>query len=175
MNRDLLRKFDPAATDEGETLLFEAEPGAPLLEFSSWFTKSSALFVCDKADGYLYIRYDTFDKWRIKPLFWIEGRPVYVGDAMYFNESSQAPGTKVVIKRGWYREFTTQLVLDVEGSDFVGTCLPHQLSWEKPKTKREGYVVVAKLAMFTLAEAENILSGVIDSSNFIIAKAEWEE
>lgn len=131
----LLRPFDLEAAKAGEPIC--------------WFDNAEHVkfMLCSGDDGEHCVRMEDgnlalacFCDIRMSPLAWVEGKPVYRGDVLYWNR----PGyykfiVKKVTEAYIYGEST---VYDNEKSTEM---LAGSLTWNPPKVKREGWVNVSKV------------------------------
>jgi len=98
-----------------------------------------------------YIAYETGNEssfcssssFRMSPLAWVEGRPVYKGDVLYYKKegfgiSVEGYNPNIEQKTGFIGEVVTESKLYNKGHK---TWAPFDCwSWTKPKQKREGWV-----------------------------------
>ena len=123
----LLRPFDLEAAKRGEKFAFigvELEPR----EFIAGPDSTGTIIIKDDTGqfqssiSYPYV---------MLPLTWVEGRPVYKGDVLYYKSDKESA---IVVNGDSYS-------VSVETND-CGICTEciNDLTWQKPKTKREGWV-----------------------------------
>lgn len=109
---------------------------------------------------------------RMAPLCWVEGKPVYKGDTLYYKD-----GEKVVVQKSSGSEKIVIL------SDEFGYCSEHadDLTWTQAKVKREGWISVisTKQPSPFSAFASNVYASKekVESTdpNRTIIRIEWEE
>lgn len=83
MNLDLLREFSLEAAQRGEEICWRT--GNPI-EFIASGTDDECAY--RSADGNLYIANSSL--FRMRPLAWVEDRPVYKGDVLYWKDDGMA-------------------------------------------------------------------------------------
>lgn len=169
----LLRPFDLEAAKAGEPIC--------------WFDNAEHVkfMLCSGDDGEHCVRMEDgnlalacFCDIRMSPLAWVEGKPVYRGDVLYWNR----PGyykfiVKKVTEAYIYGEST---VYDNEKSTEM---LAGSLTWNPPKVKREGWIAintndgptgpVKAYCSHILETKEQAQNYKVDS--FTVIKVEWEE
>lgn len=137
MNYELLRPFDLEA----------AKAGAKITDGAFTFS-----FVAEAGDdGNMAVRFDwgniallPVDRARMVPLAWVEGKPVYPGDVLYWNDTSSAPGSKFTAEN---RPSVSSLVMGssttTTGATYTdGGMYAAQLTWNKSKVRKEGWINV---------------------------------
>ena len=80
------------------------------------------------------------DEVKMKPLFWLEGSPVYKGDIVYHITAGKGIAVKQI-----YLSSDPAIKFDKE--DFIWSCLESNLSltpFAKPKTERKGWINIWK-------------------------------
>lgn len=137
----LLRPFDLEAAKRGEKLLNGSGSGdeRSYVDGPDYFE-----VVCVKGkEGGLYL--NSIHEMKMYPLAWVEGRPVYKGDVLYWNTQSSDSGSKFTAT-GFLEEPNyiagVSLLSDGDrlGEDGLSGMRPENLTWQKPKTKREGWM-----------------------------------
>lgn len=138
MNYELLRPFDLEAakagakiTDKTEiehTFAAEAGPDGDMAVRDP----QGNVFVMDLSEA------------RMVPLAWVEGKPVYPGDVLYWNDTSSAPGSKFTAEN---RPSVSSLVMGssttTTGATYTdGGMYAAQLTWNKSKVRKEGWINV---------------------------------
>jgi hypothetical protein len=119
----LLRPFDLEAAKRGEKICW-AENGETASEV--FFLKSFVLPVfniCVENEQVGMFGEDCYFQFKMSPLAWVEGSPVYKGDVLY----NRLNDNKVVFDH-------MCAACNVEST----------FTWQKPKTKREGWVNIVK-------------------------------
>ena len=108
------------------------------------------------------------------PLAWVEGRPVYKGDALFYEGIGR--GVVVGMMKGGDQ---IEITYDHHKEWGPTGAFPENLTWTPPKVKREGFAVVIKQGMFLSREdAEKAIKDISFRSfpgELVIAHAEWEE
>lgn len=112
--------------------------------------------------------------WRMAPLAWVEGRPVYKGDVLYVTVDNPNCAT---VKAG--SKFYVVSKGNDEGNLYNSEWYINKryLTWQKPKTKREGWVNLSTRytcsnPYYTKEEAD---FGVDESMRIACIRIEWEE
>lgn len=88
-------------------------------------------YAFEMIDGRIFVAENTTGDWKMAPLAWVEGKPVYRGDVLWHT------GRKCTVIVDHADEFGHIHEEDDYGGDFI-----INLTWQKPKTKREGWVNV---------------------------------
>lgn len=121
----LLRPFDLEAVKHGEKIcnsegdeLWDYVAGPDAHGILCVEVKSAKSLLCNSGTSSRYFR--------IAPLAWVEGKPVYRGDTVYTKE-----GRAVVVKEMYHDHALTD-------GEWVVSC--EYATWQKPKTKREGWM-----------------------------------
>lgn len=117
---------------------------------------------------------------RLAPLCWVEGRPVYRGDVLYWYSGSRPvkfTAGDQMIDDEIICGISTFDTGETMGDDGFSGVLPGSLTWTPPKVKREGFVVVNKASVFnSRKQAEAYRDSFLENtSRFIIGRVEWEE
>lgn len=151
----LLRPFDLEAAKRGESVTLlsnKCRPGKVI------FSKNKGILV-EWNDGTIYsygfnlLEGDT-SFFVMAPLAWVEGRPVYKGDVLYYD------GKPRIIDGGDATHLTT-----------VTSCTrANCMTWQKPKTKREGWVNMVAVRFDSKEDAERY-----KQHGQVTAFATWEE
>lgn len=123
----LLRPFDIEAAKRGEAICY-VRNGSDRI-FMTGPDSNGRLCVEDPSDGGFVLA--RVDQYRMKPLCWVEGKPVYKGDVLYQNTASLT-GARVAV------DGNEDGIKDDQGR-WNGRC---HLTWTPPKVKREGWVNV---------------------------------
>lgn len=126
----LLRPFDLEAAKRGEKL--QTKHGDER-EFVGGHSADGTICVAGKSGQY-YLEYPS--ELRMAPLAWVEGRPVYKGDVLYRKNiySMEVIATHISSNSlGSYLHFNGN-----GGNESLDSLC--NLTWQKPKTKREGWV-----------------------------------
>lgn len=137
MNYELLRPFDLEA----------AKAGAKITDGTFTFS-----FVAEAGDdGDMAVRFDwgniallPVDRARMVPLAWVEGKPVYPGDVLYWNATSGYPGYRFTAENFYsVSGIISGSSVTASGAALLGGCMPvAELTWTPPKVKKEGWVNV---------------------------------
>lgn len=163
----LLRPFDLEAVLNGESICYS-------------YSETKVYYITGP-DAAGHIAYETqknrlytghIDDFRMVPLCWVEGRPVYRGDGPLYDKYD---GVKVFAEGECNNGAQVRY-----GGACIGTDL---LTWTPPKVKREGWVNVYKsiksaVIHLTKQEADMYATnyhGKIDPDRVACIRIEWEE
>lgn len=175
----LLRRFDLKQAQQGEGLCTAAGQPVKFIDYQAarpgyyqviCYLPAEGIRRCFSADGMFYDYPSEFDVF-MAPLGWIEGRPVYKGDALFHK-----------IQRGKY-------VIDgfddsIEGGAYCSGILwlaPGGLTWDEPavvpsKTLREGWVnIYPERRISRMYELEKDANRSSAGDRIACARIEWEE
>lgn len=130
----LLRPFNLEAAKSGEEICwyYLSDP----VKFIGITSKGAIAYESEDEIGFT-----SSDQFRMKPLCWVEGKPAYNGDVLYWNDSTGAPGTTFNVVGPMVCEgklicgdahFKDGRVFLGEGNSGV---TPSELTWNKPKQK----------------------------------------
>jgi len=133
-----LRPFDP--TTHTDDTLYTNNSSKTLRLLGGPNAYGNYVFQCDEDKDFLILNpVDVY----LKPLGYVEGRPVYEGDVLYWNDNSTRPGLEEHIRgvddKGRFLGITTKGgELLYSGGDISAECL----TWTKPKikVKKEGWI-----------------------------------
>lgn len=131
----LLRPFDLEAAKNGELLICTHDFTGR--EYVAGPDNSGRIIVKDNYGEFQLSQYYN-DHYRMKPLAWCEGKPVYKGDVLYWNNYR---GYKFVVGDGIiYDTIIKGLTYDVSGELLYGEegnsgVTANDLTWSKPKQK----------------------------------------
>lgn len=171
MDYTLLRPFDLEAAKAGEALI-NPEDGTECLYVAGPHPITQEIVV-DFNSPYGFDFGEASD-FRMAPLCWVEGRPVYKGDVLYsaFLEGSPKRTVTGIDDDG---------ILSTEERG-LNTCDPEDLTWTPPKVKREGWVNVYPkpteelVASVSHAHASKEKADSLAASGRIACiRIEWEE
>lgn len=146
-NYGLLRPFDLEAAKAGE-LLCNLD-GSNTYEFLG---EECHRYSCNLVSvrsltpykGHLYTNKSS--DFRMQPLCWIENRPVYPGDVLYWGSSTGNVGSKFVVGSKMLCDGkilageSTLLNNTIMGADGKSGLRPADLTWTPPKTKKTYWV-----------------------------------
>lgn len=118
----LLRPFDLEAAKRGEDICYVADRSTRI--FIDGPDSKGRVCVKDPVDGEFVLAH--CGRYRMAPLCWVEGKPVYKGDVLYQNTAA-LPGARVVV------EGNEDGITDDQGR-WNGRS---HLTWTPPKVKRE--------------------------------------
>lgn len=163
----LLRPFDLEAAKRGEKIILMCgEPWPHNVKFCGASSNGKVVLIefDDLSAGERYSH-----QLRMPPLAWVEGRPVYRGDTIYTTEG------RAVVVNNTYREYA------VTDGEWVVEC--RAATWQKPKTKREGWVnVYPNLGCVNIHKTKNEADacatfgdGNIYPNRVACIRVEWEE
>ena len=175
----LLRPFDLEAAKRGEKIAFigvELEPR----EFIAGPDSNGTIIIKDDTGqfqssvSYPYV---------MLPITWVEVRPVYKGDVLY-NPCFECN----VVVTGPMRNdiYISTNRVDVNPSNPNGNSMLSELTWQKPKTKREGWVNMYRNRHGLMPNAQldngkpfksydNAMQNGIHDDYIGAIKIEWEE
>lgn len=168
-NLELLRPFDLESAKAGTLLCSEAAilNGEPAWKYAAGPDASGRIVAVKISDGN-FAAASRPEAFRMAPLCWVEGRPVYQGDRLWHRT-----GERIEITAA----FNGGIENDLQTKN--GLCHSCNLTWAPPKVKREGFAVVSKQGM--LLSREDAEKAIKDISlrgfpgELVIAHAEWEE
>ena len=156
----LLRDFDPEAAKRGEPIVWTPFTDCVFLGESINMPNSPELgpqYCIEHSGG---LSYAPACDLRMKPLTWVESRPVYKGDVL------------------WHKIGNYFVTVEHPGDADYFTCEKgtfeyRYLTWTPPKVKREGFVCLVKRAMRPASgEAHLELTDVIVRNGMIFATHE---
>ena len=134
----LLRPFDLEAAKRGEKVIWRdgIECVASVLD------GDGSLIIGWHKNGHVGMW--SAEELRMAPLAWVEGKPVYKGDVLYYNRN--VPNSLVGQKRTVveFRNSTGNCEKPGFCFDNGGSCYLDELTWTPPKVKREGFVCIVK-------------------------------
>lgn len=139
---EFLRPFDLEAAKAGAPICYR-DGDIP----TSWFIHEDVLYAEWKSSPEQFAQFKTntgLDRWRMAPLGWVEGRPVYKGDRLWRRYRS-LPGEWVVVSGTTESSTGKFLTFEKSGSEWADN-RDGDLSWDKPVTmvKKEGWINVYK-------------------------------
>lgn len=158
----LLRPFDREAAKRGEPICYRIDGSKRI--YMTGPDNANHLCVEDPADGRFVLAH--VDKYRMAPLAWVEGKPVYKGDGPLFIKDN---GEKVFVSRSGLIERPTNV---------VAVCiLEHRLTWTPPKVKREGWVNIYPKGEFHVRDSKEDADNCARHRTDRVAcvRIEWEE
>lgn len=138
MNYELLRPFDLEAAKAGAKI---TDMGMIEHAFAAEAGPDGGMAVRDP-QGNVFVM--DLSEARMVPLAWVEGKPVYPGDVLYWNDNSTKPGSKFtagnrVLPEGLVMGSSTT----TKGATFTyGGMYAAQLTWTLLKVKKEGWINV---------------------------------
>lgn len=136
MNYELLRPFDLEAAKAGAKI---TDMGMIEHAFAAEAGPDGGMAVRDP-QGNVFVM--DLSEARMVPLAWVEGKPVYPGDVLYWNDTSSAPGSKFTAEN---RPSVSSLVMGssttTTGATYTdGGMYAAQLTWTLLKVKKEGWI-----------------------------------
>lgn len=168
----LLRPLDPAKLKQGDNVLHLQ--GEREVTYIAGPDEAGGIVVRDSGDR---LRLRQARWYRMKPLFWLEGRPVYEGDKLFSPKGVEVQVLRIGIKTpsdplGMRDSVEVQLAADGR----TAVLDQYKLHWTKPKVKKEGWVNIYGInrcsSMYeTKAEAD----GKSDKYRKACVRVEWEE
>jgi len=132
----LLRQFDLEAAKRGEKIC--EEKAEQFFTYVAGPSSEKEYIFNDFKGRFVTATTPEGNGWRMSPLCWVEGRPVYNGDVLYKKNS---------VKRTIIRKDGDYFYSEEEGLTPIDS-----LTWTKPKTKSEGWVNVYPPTTETLKE-----------------------
>ena len=95
-------------------------------------------------NGYVVYKYSIADV-RMAPLAWVEGKPVYKGDILYWNKKTSYPGAVFTVgSKIIYETLISGKTVIPDGTVFPDDnesgMLAINLTWNKPKVKKSGWM-----------------------------------
>lgn len=128
-NYSLLRQFFPVPTMLGETMC--GEDGTGQYVYMAGPTSGGEYAFEDKLLSRVFVAtFQIGHRWKLQPLTWLQGNPLYKGDTIYFT----VDGSKHVVE-----SFTGTYIICGKGFDEFAIH-PDYASWEKPKVKKNYWV-----------------------------------
>lgn len=170
----LLRLFDIEAAKRGEAICFRSDGSKRI--YMAGPDKTNLLCVEDPVDGRLVLAH--VDKYRMAPLCWVKGKPVYKGDVLYYN------GVGRGVIAGMETDGLEVLILYDNKPEWGPTgAFPENLTWTPPKVKREAWVNVYKDSRASFRhdtrekadKAARTVNGIIDPNRVACIHIEWDE
>lgn len=179
-NLSLLRPFDLEAVKRGEKVVWTDDPqddAGTQWQYVDSDSCANEIVIKSEGLGFIVLGGGEYDHMAMAPLCWVEGRPVYRGDVLYY------------VQHGAYRKFVVQdlnsfaptapvFLEDVPNERGVGCWMsPEKLTWNPPKVKREGWLNiysggrVGTAARHTREEADHEAN----SDRLACIHIEWEE
>lgn len=161
----LLRPFDLEAAKRGDEFVF-ISPGTGEQKTRKLVAEKNGHLVVDYGDTFQITTIDfAADGYRMAPLCWVEGRPVYKWDVLWHT----ARGAEVIADK-----------VSSHGSLIEPACTAgdylSNLTWTPPKVKREGYTLVQKASVHeNKADAESFLRLLGEPDRWVVCAVEWEE
>lgn len=167
----LLRPFDAEAAKRGEQICNSS--GDALWDYVAGPDSLGRLAIVIKDSGAFINPKDCPAKmFRMAPLVWVEGRPVYKGDVLW-STSGLHKGQKIIPNgRPAIESYGSEyLPIEFEGCDRPNVKVS-SLTWKQPKTKREGWFVVPTYQPLTEEDAKSIANAI---KGLMAIRHEWEE
>lgn len=128
-NYELLRPFDLEKAQQGEPICSKYSNN---IRFVGLSDTDATTAICEH--GERMVGYFTFQNLYMEPLEWVDGKPVYKGDTLYQTLTTQfGEPRKIVGKRGSF-------LLYLYDGVHTRTCSAKDLTWARPKQKREGWI-----------------------------------
>ena len=153
----LLRPMDASKLQPGDKVVhFQCD-----CEVAFLAGPDSAGYFAAEDTKYGRIRLRSAQYYRMKPLAWVEGKPVYRGDSLYL-EGKPVVACKPADEIGWM------------------TCADgfhrntKEMTWERPKVKREGWTNIYG-HMGSIYATEEAADNAATASRKACVRVEWEE
>jgi hypothetical protein len=168
----LLRAFDLEAAKRGEAVCLHGGEAARWVGRSE--SNTANIVEHNKSFAGNVVEY-LFDRYlRMVPLCWVEEKPVYKGDVLYFlNKSRVASHVSTDSDGDCFLHFNDGSDCWLSGPSPIFDGLV-ACTWTPPKVKREGYVIVACNSTMPREVAEKMLSNIKHGGELVLARAEWE-
>lgn len=116
--------------------------------------------------GHLYVA--DYADLRMAPLAWVEGRPVYKGDVLWLTIGDKSSITAECFDNG--------MICGTCKEDGIGSdAEPIYLTWQKPKTKREGWMNCYEIGENYVYPTEGKANSQATHSRIACLRIEWEE
>lgn len=187
----LLRKFDLEAAMNGEHVMVGYGNKFDDCVYITHHIEPVKEYVFDVKDqGFIVVgasctttRAFTLDCVKMKPLAWVEGKPVYKGDVLYATGGCHK-GTLVTANgKKVFDGHNGDKYLPVKyGASDCANAAINDLTWNKPKVKREGWLNIYKNGTTYLHDTEEeAVKGSVNyygkvALNFVTTiRIEWEE
>lgn len=138
-NYELLRPFDLEAAKAGEEICWSTLPLS--VKFIGVTSDGKIAYESVNEAGFTYAK-----QFCMKPLAWIEGKPVYKEDVLYWKNTS-ANGSKFIAKGMLDEETIKGFSYCADGSVYESKYdnIPiGKLTWNKPKQKHKVWINVYK-------------------------------
>lgn len=168
----LMRPFDQKAAKEGDSICWNSSDEKLTGRYLAGPDKSGDVAFED-VDGDLYV--SRVSEFRMTPLCWVEGKPVYKGAVLYaYGDRVTANGTRS------FKNLNDEYLPVGEFGENVNV---GSLTWNPPMVKREGWLNVygfgkAAVLYETKSEADKGATtpfGKIAASRLDCVRIEWEE
>lgn len=124
----LLREFNLEQAKEGDEILCVITNKT--VKYLSCSTDGHTVFIEWSVGGTIFSVLVPASGLRMKPLTWIEGKPVYKGDVLY--EKSQYSDGEPLIVRSVFKPLSNKSALQFKSLAWAGD---EELTWTKPKEK----------------------------------------
>lgn len=146
----LLRPFDLEAAKAGE-LLFEiymhgskVKTDEDIGTYIAGPNNLNEYVISYPTNGYVTYTFSIKDV-RMAPLAWVEGKPVYKGDTLYWNNKSRYPGAVFTVgSKIVFEQLISGKTVMSDGTvypdDNESGMLAINLTWNKPKVKKSGWM-----------------------------------
>ena len=160
-----LRPFDLEAAKRGEPIVLTKDGD---IEDRAFVTGPDdyGYFVVKTDDGWFL--FGKKSDYRMAPLAWVEGKPVYKGEKMWRKDGQWTYAHEIVGKTK-QEDIVLGVLLQVTEQ---GTTWSENLTWNPPKVKREGYFALYPTLSLTEDQIETIKKY---TPNIQIIKHEWYE
>lgn len=138
-NYDLLRPFDLGAARSGDLICWYIDGEVPEQVAISKHGSIAVLW-CGETTFFTWDAYNTQRNFRMDPLAWVEGKPVYIGDVLYTNVQDIDPHPNGIRVTGIYPNGLLIWESIGDNRKSVDGYSMHLLTWSKPKVKHEGWM-----------------------------------
>lgn len=166
----LLRPFDLEAAKRGDLITdnYMTFKGKAVWKYAAGPDSNGDIIVTKLSDG-MFADKAREECFRMAPLTWVEGKPVYRGDVLYRTELR-----KTATADSAFTDADGDTYLSFKEGGNAWICGPYntacKLTWKKPKTKREGWVNMVAVRFDSKEDAEKY-----KQPGQVTAYAQWEE
>lgn len=186
----LLRKFDLEMVKCGWDMLYNLDGELKDCSYVTHHLSPIEEYVFNIEDhGFIVVgascantHHQTLDYVKMKPLAWVEGKPVYKGDVLYYAPRTEVLSGRPCTIKGSVSNIANGLQLEEEREGTFVWTMASNLTWNKPKVKREGWINIYKNGTTYLHDTEEeAAKGSVNfrgqcSPDFVTTiRIEWEE
>lgn len=132
----LLRKFDLEAAKNGEEICHKSV-SSNLKFVDGVDSNNQCVLLYEETNTYVV---SSADNLRMKPLAWVEGKPVYKGDVLYVTDGLHKGKSVVANGNLVYNQLLGSFLPIESNSSYENKANIKYLTWNKPKVKKEGWI-----------------------------------